>query len=159
MTQPTQRPHESDQVVLTPPDFLTAVQARFGPIDVDVAASSSNVCRTWFGPGSPIAQDGLAVAWPRDAVVWCNPPFRDCAAWTRKASAEVSRGVFSLVLTPLALETRWFEAIEQDCCALVLRPRLRFVGHDHDYPKGLMLLVYGLWGELEPGTIRPWRWK
>lgn len=155
MTVPKQKPHESAQAVLTPPDFLAAVEKRFGPIKLDAAASAPNVCPWHFGPGG-LAPDGLAVDWLIGGLVWVNPPFRDCGVWAQKCAAEARRGVFSVLLTPISLETRWFEAVEHECQALVLRPRLKFVGHEHDYPKGLLLSVFG--GGTR-GVIEPWRWK
>lgn len=157
MTSPAQHPATSNQDVQTPPEFLAAVRERFGRIIFDAAAAAPNVCAAWAGPGSAIAADGLVIAWPRDGLVWCNPPYRDCRAWAAKCAAEARRGVRAVLLTPLSLETRWFEAVERECCALVLRPRLQFVGHDQVYPKGLMLSCFG--SDVTGGMIIPWRWR
>ena len=155
---PVQKPHSSGQTVYTPTEFLDAVQARFGRIILDAASDRGNVCSVWFGPGG-VAPDGLATQWPRGGLVWCNPPFRDARKWARKCAEELrERDVYSVMLVPLALETRWFEAIEHHCVAHVLRPRLRFVGHAHDYPKGLMLLGFNP-SRVESSGIIPWRWK
>ncbi len=61
-----------------------------------------------------------------------------------------------MMLIPASVATNWF-ADEIHGCALVLpiRPRLTFVGHQHPYPKDLMLCVYNLGA---PG-FEPWRWK
>jgi hypothetical protein len=157
MTCPAQRPHDSVQYVQTPPEFLAAVQRRFGSIHVDAAAAAPNVCPVWFGPGSSVAADGLAIEWPRRALVWINPPFRYCGLWAQKCAREAQRGVTSLLLTPLSLETRWFEAVESAVHCLVLRPRLKFVGHKNVFPKGLMLSAFGF-EALPGGVIRSWRW-
>ena len=72
---------------LTPRKDWNAWNEEFGPFTLDVAASAVNTkCTNFF----TIEQDGLRESW--SGVVWCNPPFSDCAAWVRKAMQEVFHG-------------------------------------------------------------------
>lgn len=154
---PPQCPHTSEQTVYTTPELLASIQARFGLIGFDAASNNAHVCRFWAGPGSAIATDGLVIDWPRDCIVWINPPFAQCRAWARKCAAEADRGVRSLLLTPLSPETSWYEQhVEGHALVLALRPRVRFVGHSADFPKGLMLSCFGFG---ETPRLETWRWR
>lgn len=154
---PAQRPHGSEQTVFTPPVLLAAVQARFGPIGLDAASCAPHVCEWWLGPGSILASDGLGVPWIPERLTWINPPFNACGRWAEKCKHEAERGVRSLLLTPLSPETRWYEQhVEGHALVLALRPRVRFVGHTADFPKGLMLSCFGFG---ETPRIETWRWR
>lgn len=67
----------------TDPAFFAALEARFGPFDLDVAAAEHNAkCPHWYGR----AEDGLTQPWR--GQVWCNPPYSDIGAWVAKAWEE-----------------------------------------------------------------------
>jgi site-specific DNA-methyltransferase (adenine-specific) len=90
------------------PDYI------FGPLDRefhfvrDVAASDRNhkVSRYFTKEDNALEQD-----WgdPGDTV-WCNPPYSrgNVEAFARKADAESTRGVTTVMLVPARVEQPWF---------------------------------------------------
>lgn len=156
---PAQRPGESEQVVRTPPEFLRAVERRFGPIRFDLAATAENSVagENYFGPGSKHGEDALGYSWLLPGVLYCNHPFGDSDIWTPKAREEGARGARVHMLMPAAVSSNWFrDNVYRHALVLFLNPRLRFVGHTADYPKDMALAVFGPW--VAPG-MDVWRWK
>lgn len=160
-TMPQQKPGESEQVVGSPRDFLDAVERRFGPIGLDLAANSDNhVCPLWFGPGSPLlgGEDSLApsVSWAGSPLRWLNPEFGDIEPWAAKCAAE-RRHAFIALLTPASIGSDWFrDHLHHKALVLGLSPRMTFVGHDDPYPKDLILSVFG---PLVCPGFDVWRWN
>lgn len=150
---------DSVQEVGTQPEFLRAVERRFGVICFDLAANTSNAVfgDLFYGPGSTIAEDALTQDWHRWAgLLWLNPPYDNIKAFAAKCKVEASKGATIAMLIPASVATNWFaEEIHGRAFVLPVRPRLTFVGHTAPYPKDLMLCVYGL---AEPG-FEPWRWR
>jgi phage N-6-adenine-methyltransferase len=148
MAMPRQKPGRSDQVVATPRNFLDAVENRFGPIGLDLAANESNaVCKLWLGPGSPLqgGEDALApaVSWSGRTLRWLNPPYSDLDPWAAKCAAE-RHHAFIAMLTPASVGANWFaEHVHGKALVLAIRPRLTFVGSSDPYPKDLCLSVCG----------------
>lgn len=152
---PIQKPGKSVQEVGTPPEFLSAVTARFGPIDFDLAADESNhVVADWYGPGSRYANESLQQQWDQwPGLLWLNPPYGNIGEWAEKcASCKVATIAF---LVPASVGTNWFSRyVDRKAMVLFLSPRLTFVGHTQSYPKDLMLCMYGY-----PAGYECWRWK
>lgn len=78
------------------PDWLVRGIERWSGVRVwlDVCAERwSAKAPDWIGPGSPLGEDGLAVAeWLRpSAACWCNPPFSAIEPWVQRARREVQR--------------------------------------------------------------------
>ena len=161
---PKQKPNRSEQVVRTPPEFLAAVQERFGPIFWDLAASADNrVAARHLGPGSKTGEDALANDWAmlpmeRGSIRWCNPPHGASRLWVKKASEQRESMLEpAVLLLPASVGSNWFaEHVHGRALSLAIRPRLKFVGQTAPYPKDLMICVYGRW--VEPG-FGLWRWK
>lgn len=165
---PRQKPGESVQEVGTPRDFLDAVERRFGPVGLDLAANASNaVCRLWAGPGSPLegGEDALAPSFGwgsstpargQGPLRWINPPFANIDPWAAKCAAE-RHHAFIAMLTPASVGSNWFaEHVHQKALVLAIRPRLIFVGSTDPYPKDLILSV---WGPLVCAGFDVWKWK
>lgn len=154
---PEQKPGRSVQEVGTPPEFLRAVEERFGPICFDLAANWSNhVHRLWYGPGG-LAVDALSppVEWDTPGLQWLNPPYANIGDWAKKCASYEGTGALIAMLIPAAIGTNYFrEYIHGKALVLALSPRLTFVGHTQSYPKDLILCVYGK----APG-FDCWRWK
>lgn len=153
--RPAQKPGRSRQDYGTPPEFLRAVEAKFGRITHDLAAHAGNaVCVDYYGP----EQDSLAQDWHRlQGRLWLNPPFGKVEPWARKCADAVGNWRTILLLTPAAIGTRWFaEHVHGLARVYALRPRLTFVGAHDPYPGDLILSVYDL--GLEAG-LECWRWK
>ena len=155
---PAQRPGSSVQEVATPPEFLDAVVAKFGPIVWDLAADASNhVVPGWFGPGSEFGEDSLAQSWSLNnlGLLWLNPPYDSIRKFAEKCRAEAARGAKIAMLIPASVATNWFaDLIHGVALVMPIRPRLMFVGHSAPYPKDLMLCCYNCG---EP-RFEPWRW-
>lgn len=149
---PVQKPGRSVQIVGTPHDFLAPVEARFGPIEHDLAADMDNcVVRenpwglesSYFGPGAR-HEDALAegLQWP-DMLCFLNPPYGNIAPWAKKAAEQSACGSTVLMLVPAAVGSNWFnQYVRPFAYVLELSPRVTFVGHTHPYPKDLILAVY-----------------
>jgi hypothetical protein len=158
---PEQKPGESEQVVRTPPVFLAACVKKWGrPFAHDLAANAKNtVAPTWFGPGSPIAEDALApeTDWKRDGLLWCNPPFALSDRFAARIRRESLRlGIEVLLLTPAAVCTEWFtESVYLRAAVYFVRPRVKFVGEAQGFPMGLIVSHFG--PRVVPG-FETWRW-
>lgn len=150
------------QCTETPRDLIAAVEARFGPIRIDLCASRANVCESFIGG----VRDSLKEDWYEaygDALLgragsyfaWCNPPYGDQGPWLAKLA---ERKIPALALIPYDSGTKhWQRYVRGIARVEVLLSRVRFVGHPSGFPKPIALLVYepGVDGA-EGGT---WNWK
>lgn len=139
---PAQKPGRSEQSVGTPRVFLDAVEARFGTINLDVAASPDNaVCSRYYALERGC--DGLRDPWV-GTLNWCNPPFSQIAPWVAKARSEAGRSRESLLLVPASVGANWWrDHVHHLADVYFLNGRLTFVGHQDPYPRDLALLRYG----------------
>jgi site-specific DNA-methyltransferase (adenine-specific) len=91
----------------TPRPFFNVLQAEYGfTLDVCAAFYNATLPR-YYGPGSPVAEDGLRVSWAGERC-FCNPPYEDIESWLRKGLLECAEGAFSVFLIPANTDTRWF---------------------------------------------------
>lgn len=105
----------------------SAPRAVYQPLDaefhftLDACATADNAkCPRYFTKD----QDGLDQAWGEETV-WCNPPFRDVAAWVRKASIE--KGATTVLLVPSRTDTDWWHRYVWTKAEIRwIRGRLRF---------------------------------
>jgi phage N-6-adenine-methyltransferase len=145
----------------TPTAFLDAVVARFGALDVDLAARADNaVAPRYLGPGSALSVDALAIDWrgvlEERGNAWSNPPFSDIAPWAQRCAAVRDRRAWTLLLVPASVGTAWFSAHVHDrAMVYFLSPRLAFGGCAAPYPKDLMLAAYGFGAR----GYECWRWN
>lgn len=159
---PKQKPHRSAQDVCTPPEFIEAVQRRFGQIGFDYAATTSSGVAGTYGNFSDLGVDSLSLEWSADKqgrdLGWINPPYGDIKSWAKKAadSASIDPHLRLAMLVPASVGSAWYRRyVHRHAYVLALEPRLKFVGHDHCFPKDLILVLYqhGLHG------FDTWRWK
>ncbi len=152
--RPPQKPGRSRQDYGTPPEFIRAVEERFGLIDFDLAATASNCVAMFYGPEhDSLAQDWLGLM----GNLWLNPPFGRQGVWASKCRESMGPGRRILLLTPASVGSRWFaDHVWGHALVLALSPRLTFVGETHPYPSDLILSVYD--PEMERG-FAPWRWR
>jgi phage N-6-adenine-methyltransferase len=144
----------SKQDYETPPALLRSVEARFGKLAWDLAATDENAkAQRYYTP----AQDSLASNWSEiSGVAWCNPPFDPIAPWLKKAASVRDRAGWTLVLAPAAVGSEWFaEHVERKAYVLTLRPRVAFVGMKDGYPRDLMIAAYGY----GLSGFETWRWQ
>lgn len=163
---PKQKPGRSKQDYGTPREFLNAVEAEYGFLEIDLAAREDNkkapICIT-------PEQDSLTVPWVDtygpDRVFWLNPPFGKIGPWAAKCALERTRlrgGVIAF-LVPAAVGSNWFaKYVHEHSRVRIFRPRLVFegtpinpkTGKPDAYIKDCMLCVYG-----EKPCFELWQWK
>jgi phage N-6-adenine-methyltransferase len=137
--------HQSKQDVQTPEEFILAVEARFGLLKFDLAATDENSqANQHWGPGSKVP-DSLVEDWTlREGVLWLNPPFGDIATWAAKCATCRDRSGWLLFLTPASVGSNWFQQhVVPNAHVIELRDRLTFVGSADPYPKDLLLSCFG----------------
>lgn len=157
---PAQRPGTSEQAVRTPPEFLAAVERRFGKLTWDIAANAENSVagENFFGPGSIYSEDALVANWPVTGHCWLNPPYGMIKGigFARRCAVQAARGCAIVMLIPAAVATNWFaDEVYGKALVIPIRPRLTFLGHKDPFPKDLMICAYNLG---EPG-FEPWDWR
>jgi phage N-6-adenine-methyltransferase len=144
----------------TPPEFIRAVEKRYGPIGFDLAAHGENTkAPVWFSKD----QDSLKQDWGKIRtangyavrVAWLNPPFEDISPWAEKCVSVRDLARWTLLLVPASMGSLWW-------CRHVLNksqadgvPRMKFVGAKDAYPKDLALCAYG-YGVAGAGF---WDWR
>lgn len=156
MSMPKQQPGKSKQDYETPPEFIAAVERRFGRLHVDLAARADNAKAAIFVPPE---RDSLSLNWAREFAgrrCWLNPEFADIAPWAAKCAASASAGLHIVMLTPASIGANWFaEHVHGKAIVLGLSPRITFVGAADPYPKDCMLSVFGL----GVAGFDVWRWQ
>ena len=117
----------------TPKQVFEALNERFGPFEIDVAASNENaLCEKFF----TAEDDGLTQVWV--GIVWCNPPYvrqsngTSIKDWVEKAHDSVRHGDAqrALVLIPAYISNHyWHDTIFPYASHLVFfKSRLDFKG-------------------------------
>lgn len=133
--------HRSKQDYATPPEFIVAVEKRFGPLEFDIAASPENrkAERYWTEADNALDQD-----WNNLGLAWLNPPFANIAAWAESCKAALSTNQQrTLLLVPASVGSNWFrDHVHRHALVLGVNGRLSFDGKD-PYPKDLILCCYG----------------
>lgn len=144
---------KSKQDYPTPPEFVRAVEARFGKLYWDLAATAEN-SKTGIRFLSP-KDNSLSIKWHLYAgLLWLNPPFSNIAPWARKCRDEARMGAKILFLTPASIGSNWFrDFVHGEALVLALNGRITFVGHEQPYPKDCMLSGFGF-----PPGFEVWNW-
>lgn len=117
---------ESESDHRTPGFVFDYANERWGPFDLDVAASDENaLCEDYF----TIEDNGLMHIWT--GTVWMNHPYNNSENWIMKAIASVRYGHAErvVVLAPARTSTKWFAQAFKHCSEMVfIRGRLNFEG-------------------------------
>src|ERR1041385_4999319 len=92
LTGPSVKRGQSEQVVSTPWEFIRAVERKFGPIAVDLAATITNAkARRFISPAvDTFKQDWTD--WLRGGLGWLNPEFDPMSKWVAKCAPEQQSG-------------------------------------------------------------------
>lgn len=160
-TGPSMARGSSKQDYATPPEFIYAVKARFGPIIFDLAASIENAVhkeRFYNEQCDSLKQDWHQIHmdhFTHSGWLWLNPPFADIGTWAKKCAEESQYGARILFLVPASTGSGWYwNHVKPHAHVLHLRQRITFLGATDAYPKDMILAVYayGLTGE------SPWSW-
>lgn len=154
--------HGSNPDRATPRVFLDAVEARFGPIAWDLAATADNaVCGggRYFGPDHKDASkhDAFEHDWSKlRGNSFLNPQFSHIAKWAKKCAEHRFTHGRILLLVPDSRDSNWYiEHVAGKCIEIPLSGRIVFNGEKAGFPKCLCLYVYtaGL-----SGVMPAWRW-
>jgi len=123
----------------TPQDTFDALNAEFGPFDVDVCAVAGNAkCARFYTPET----DGLAQDWAPSRC-WMNPPYgRTIARWMCKAWEESLRGATVVCLVPARTDTAWWHDYAMKGHIRFLRGRLKFGNAKHSAPFPSAVVVF-----------------
>ena len=150
---------DSKQDYATPPEFIAAVEKRFGRISLDLAAHAGNTkAARWYGPGGE-REDSFREKWADPALsggglLWLNPPFSDIGPWAAKCAAESQRGARVAFLVPASVGSGWFrDHVARHAAVNLLNDRICFDGKNV-FPKDCMLALYG-----ETPGMCIWGWK
>ena len=93
----------------TPRVLFDRLDSALGGFSVDAAADETNhLVSSWYGPGSVLGEDALAVdEWLNPA--WCNPPYgKGLGRWLDKFLEQGARGVGIVSLLPAYVERKWW---------------------------------------------------
>lgn len=159
LSGPTVKRFKSQQVVATPWEFIRAVEAKFGPIVCDLAATAENAKAGRFITPEldTFKQDWLK--WLQGSLGWLNPEFDPMKKWVEKCALEQQRGAEFLVLMPASVSTNWFwDFVEPFATIYCLTPRITFEGSTDPYIKDLMLAHYST-RVPRSGNLQRWKWK
>lgn len=104
---------------LTPPEIIEEIFQELSLLgiftgekfDIDVCCSQRNIpAWSYFIDGET---DGLKEEW--GLTNFCNPPYKTCEKWVKKAFTEFQKGKICILLIPARTETKyWQEYILQD---------------------------------------------
>lgn len=107
MGGPTIKRGESSGDIWTPWRFIHAVEARFGKLTRDLAASGPQSAKAprWIAPG----QDSLSVDWHESpGLDWLNCPYGNIGPWAGKCAWEFTQGWRGFLLVPGSIGANWF---------------------------------------------------
>jgi phage N-6-adenine-methyltransferase len=155
---PVQKSGRSIQNYGTPPEFISAVKARWKIKEFyyDLAADIENSKGRFHFCEE---ENSLLEDWTKYAgnFMWLNPPYANIAPWAKKCRevtpALIKNGGRIFFLTPASIGANWFvDHVWGTARVVALQGRLSFDGKN-PYPKDLMVSVFGL----EPG-FETWDW-
>lgn len=156
---------ETKQDYRTPPEFVRAVEWRYGQIVLDLAAKDGDEVKPLLEHITP-EQDSLKVPWPTrrhaSGVYFLNPPFRDPLPWARKAAewrATAAPGVVLAFLILASVDTLWWRTYVRDHAIARTVNRIKFLGADETYPKPLALLLYDPRYSSTGNALDFWDWR
>ena len=113
----------------TTPQWLFDVLNEEFDYTIDLFAAAYNAkLPMFFGPGSQLSEDALAVSW-KGYRGWANPPYSSIERCLRHAVSQAAEGTFSTWLLPANTDTKWF----YDYCRLgqvdFFKGRISFEDH------------------------------
>lgn len=132
----------------TPPDFMDAIYAAFGPVDLDPCADLRSPViarrRILLNEGG----DGLVDDWS-GRLAFVNPPFSNMLAWLRRAHEQWRAGKVETVicLVPVRTDSVFFhDTLSSDADIFLLQGRVKFLtiqGKPQHTPFSLMIVALG----------------
>ena len=110
----------------TPDSFIQALEARYGPFDLDPCCREETAKAEYFYTRE---ENGLIQPW--HGLVWVNPPYSQPRCWVEKAIHEAQHepSCRVIMLLPAAIDTTWFHDLVLPNADLeFIRGRIRFLG-------------------------------
>jgi len=119
--------------------------------DIDVCASSPNVCENYFNE----KENGLLQPWQK--LCWMNPPYgRNIHQWVDKARQSPATIV---CLLPARTDTKWWQNnVPHASMVVFIRGRLKFGGHKTNAPFPSVFVVFGLLTHAQQTALGKWGW-
>lgn len=109
-------------------ELMRWLKIHYGGFTLDAAASDALIAERYYGPGSPLGDNGLQQPW--DGDVFCNPPYSEVSVFVEKAIFELQERETCRSLTLLVgarSDTAWWqESWRHWTEVLLLRSRTRF---------------------------------
>ncbi|MBQ2644053.1 adenine methyltransferase [bacterium] len=135
------------QDYLTPEDFINKILAKYNrqEFDLDTCCSQKNIpAKHHFVYPE---KNGLQLEW--NNFNWCNPPYKYCDKWVKKAYHEQIIGHSTIMLIPARTETAYWQdyILEKENVKIkFLRKGLRFLHPETKEKMGIyknaLALVY-----------------
>ncbi len=120
----------TNQFAETPDNVTEALTKEFGPL---------------FDPCPALPTfDGLTVAWSKDSVNYCNPPYNDIPVWLEKCLEERDLGKTVVCLLPSRTGCNWFHdyVVEYSDEVRFCKQGIKFKGYSRKSPFGVMLVIF-----------------
>lgn len=142
MTMPVQKPHRSEQVVQTDPRLIAAVEKRFGPLVLDLAASEENAqAELYFDEEMNSFKQNWRTA--PNGNRWLNPPFGMIAKFAAKCVESATRFAPVIFHVPSSTGANWFaDYVWPWADIYFLKGRVTYVGHTSPYPKDTIVAIF-----------------
>ncbi|WP_334656988.1 DNA N-6-adenine-methyltransferase [Sphingomonas panaciterrae] len=151
----------------TPPEFMDAVYAAFGEVDLDPCGHVESPVRAKRRILIEEGGDGLSDEWS-GRLTFMNPPFSAMLKWLRRAEEQWRSGRVQTIvsLVPARTDSAWFhDHLRLHADIYMLRGRIRFLsskGRGDQTPFSLMVVIFGgedaakqRFAELIPGFWLP----
>lgn len=134
---------------LTPPEMIQEIFQELNLLgiysgdkfDLDTCCSQKNIpaCNHYIEGEN----DGLSLEWQQ--LNYCNPPYKTCDKWVKKAFAEFQNGKISVLLIPARTETKYWQeyilkngfAIRENVYVRFLRKGLCFLNPETNEKMGV----------------------
>lgn len=163
---------ESSGDIWTPWSFMRAVEHKFGPIAIDLAASGPQSAKAarWITP----EEDSLKQDWTTmldGGLGWDNCPYSNIAPWAKYHQRQWERGAQTLLLVPASVGSNWYWSYVDPYAEVYNVGRMVFdncfsrkTGQliTTVYPKDLILCHYDtvrMYDEDYPRRMQRWDWK
>ena len=163
---------ESSGDIWTPWEFIRAVEHRFGPIAVDLAASGPQSAKAarWITPEEDsLKQDWAAIL--NGGLGWDNCSYSNIAPWAKYHQQQWEMGARTLLLVPASVGSNWYWRHVEPSAEVYSVGRMVFDNcFDRKtgqlvstvYPKDLILCHYDAENAARsyyPRQMRRWDWK
>ena len=168
---PTMRRHHSNQAHETPWELISAIEKRFGLIEIDLAATAKN---RKAGRFITKKENSLKCDWTKmlnGELAYLNPEFDPVTPWIDKSIEEKLKGARFVALLQGSMDANWFWKMLRHCGHVyALEPRVTFEGEKDVFPKPLVLSAFNCQHNDEPGNtieripgkfhgLYRWHWK